>query len=240
MMDDLQKAYLADFGQVMERVYSQEERMDKIESGMRDHVQKTVDFQLTTLLPEMVDSKLEELKAGQATGDPELKSKLDKCFQLIDEQSALIKDLQVQVNRNDDRIECVERGDRLGTLIVEGLKIDNSKSLEKNAIDALTKYSGVNIKSDDILYCYRFGPDETSTGKPRQILIQFSNPKTRMKIMKEKSKFRQSPLYLREMLTTKQTSILFQAKEAQRLGVLHHSWAKNGQIWAVDDEQGRP
>ena len=211
MMDDLQKAYLDDFGQVMECVYSQEEHMDKIESTIKEQVQKTVDFQvhenLSSALPNLVESKVKELMPQGVPADPDMKTQLDKCMQLIDEQNALIKDLQIQVNHNDDRIECVERGDHLGTLILEGLKIDNKKSLEKNTIDALSKYSGVAISSDDILFCHRFGPDETTTGKLQQILIRFANPKIRMKIMKQKQKFRKSPLYLREMLTTKQSSI---------------------------------
>ena len=115
-------------------------------------------------------------------------------------------------------------------MVMEGLKVNNNKSLEQSVKEAVKKYSGVELKKGDILQCHRFGPDEATSGKPCQVFIRFSNPSLKVEIMRCKQQFRQSPVFLRELLTTKQNSILFQAKEAQRLGIIHHSWTRHGQV----------
>ena len=106
---------------------------------------------LDSILPGIVDAKIEELMPPASGNSVELSEKLDKCMEIMKQQESLIKDLQFQVNKNDDRLENVERGDRLGTLIIEGLKIDNSKSLEAKPLWHLL--STVESKSPVMMSC---------------------------------------------------------------------------------------
>ena len=116
-------------------------------------------------------------------------------------------------------------------MIMEGLKIKGKKLLEQNVQETLEKYSGVKLVEGDILQCHRYILDEARSGKPRQIFIRFLNPAHKAKIMNYKQQFQPGPRFLRELLTTKQNSILFQAKEAQDLAsctIVGHMTAKYG------------
>ena len=55
-------------------------------------------------------------------------------------------------------------------------------------MQVLSKYSVVELKHDDFLYCYRFGLDDDSR-KPRQILVRLDNAIKKIQIMQEKRKF---------------------------------------------------
>ena len=103
----------------------------------------------------------------------------------------------------------------------------------------MNKYLGYKLSEKDFLRCHKFGSDQDGKG-PQNIMIRFSNPKTKMDLMKKRGNLKTSPLFFKEFLTDRQYSISFQAREAKRFGILQKTWAWDGLIWGLADDSTKP
>ena len=75
----------------------------------------------------------------------------------LDETNEKIRDLQIQVNRHDNRIESMERNDRIGVLIIEGINFKKGKKLTQCVIDDLQKYLEYKLTERDFLGVINLG-----------------------------------------------------------------------------------
>ena len=131
----------------------------------------------------------------------------------------------------DDRLEENERNDRLGVLILEGLKHSKEGTLKTHVCNTIKKYMDINIKDTDMIHCYRFGEDGQESGLPRQVKIRFKDPTIKQAIMRLRGNLRQTGIFLKEHLTTRQHNIFYQARESKRLGHIDKAWTIDGRVW---------
>ena len=132
----------------------------------------------------------------------------------IESQDQRMNDQQAQLNDHDDRVEAVERNDRMGVLIIVGAKIITSNRIRESAIATVKKFLNIELKPDKFLKCYRLqDADDKGTS---QIMVRFKDPARKTELMMNRGKLKKKPIYLKEFLTKKQFNIFYQAREAKR------------------------
>ena len=149
----------------------------------------------------------------------------------IESHDSRMNDQQAQINEHDDRIEKAEINDRMGVLIIIGVKITAPNKIRESVIATIKKYLDINLTYEDFTKCYRLQDiDDKGT---TQIMIRLKDPNKKANILMKRGKPKQSPIYLKEFLTKKQRSIMYQAREATKNGLLDNAWSWEGLVWGT-------
>ena len=151
--------------------------------------------------------------------------------------SVNIQELNQQVKIIDDEIDSLHRYNRMGTLLIDGLILDDNKSLKENVIDEIYRVLNVTLFNEDIQLVSRFG---LPNGKepPKSIRVVFYDPEIKNNLMAMKGRLRPNDIYFKEYLTPKQLDLYIQAKRAQKNDILYNAWSKNGLVYATETENG--
>ena len=127
----------------------------------------------------------------------------------------------------------------MDSLIVEGFKIDKSKSLKENVVSNMEQTLGICLFESEIKKVKRFGPDGDD-GLPKHLIITFYDPEVKSNLMRLKGRLCTTDVYFREQLTQRQNDIFIQAKQAKKNRLLHNAWSKDGQILGVEHPESKP
>ena len=84
----------------------------------------------------------------------------------------------------DDRLEQIERNDRLGVVIIERLRHSKEGTLKEYMCKTIKKHMNIDVKENDMIHCYRFGEDDQDSGLTRQVKIRFKDPMMKEDIMR--------------------------------------------------------
>ena len=122
-------------------------------------------------------------------------------------------------------------------MLIDGLKIDDNKSLKQSVIEEIYKALNVTLFEEDIQQVTRFG---VPNGKdpPKTIRVVLYDPDIKNNLMAMRGRLRPTDIYFKEYLTPKQLDVYIQAKRAQRNNTLFNGWSENRLIHATETEEG--
>lgn len=137
------------------------------------------------------------------------------------------------------KIDDLEQYSRRNSLRVSGI----NESKNENTDDLIIKLSdavGAEITLSEIGRSHRVGkPNPGRPDKPRDILVKFVSYRSRQKLYKLRSTFKDNGYgssYVNEDLTRRRSYILFKARDLVRSRHLLGAWSSDGNLLARDNK----
>ena len=177
--------------------------------------------------------------------------KIAEMQEVIDEQKALIHDLQVDddkkkgdlkklnetIKKQDDRLNNIdlklnaeEQYSRRNCLRLFGYPEKHSENTDKIVMELANNALKVDLSLEDIEKSHRVGPKKEpgeKGGKPRGIIVKFKSYRKRMEVVKNRRKLKGTKYVIVEDLTAKNQKLLNEAREHSKVET---AWSKDGHI----------
>lgn len=158
--------------------------------------------------------------------ETEFKVIKDEAFELRKEFEEFKKVTMYNEQQYQKKLIYLEQRTRDKNVAIFGMKEKNEENLVAEIIDLINSKLGVKLNQQDIEMCRRFG--KLTENKPRPIVVNFFNQKTKMDIFKMKKKLKGTGVTIKEDLIKENQNLY---KEATEKYGFKHTWTKNGIIW---------
>lgn len=127
--------------------------------------------------------------------------------------------LEVRLGRLEDRvlmqeaeIDALKQSRKRRSLCISGLQEDAEKKSSDLVLNMVSTRLSITISSEDLTACYRIGKSSTP-GKPRPLIVDFSDAGVRDRIYRAKSILKGSKIFISENLTSSRLSLIRSAAE---------------------------
>ncbi len=152
---------------------------------------------------------------------------------------ATLHEKQQKVRDIKLKMDSFEQGQHKSSIQIVGLpeNEDDAKAIVKLSKDKL----GVKLKSNEIAKVTRLGKLQ-KTGRPRNIVVRFTNESTRNLVYKERKKLitnkdPQRNVYLNDRLTEHRQNVLYSARKLVKARKIFAAWSQGGNILVRKNEK---
>lgn len=163
------------------------------------------------------------------------------------------KEKDTMIAKLESRVDDLEQYSRMNDVIVSGLKIkprsfaaaaaagvegrgepDDREitSVEQQVIDFLqTKEINVNARDIEACHPLRPSPKMIQDKKPASIILRFVNRKSKVSLMKQGKKLKDTQVYLNEHLTKANAEIAMKARQLRRDKKIQSTWTRHCRVY---------
>ena len=146
---------------------------------------------------------------------------------LLKEKNDQINDLQIKVDRLESRVDDLEQYGRRYSIKLSGV----AESVSESPASFLKEKLSVEIDElHDIDRYHRVGRHD-SNGKPRDILIKFTNYRTKAAVFKNRFKLKGTGCFVNDDLTRKRSKLLFKCRTLKKQSSLKDTWTRDGNVF---------
>ena len=167
-----------------------------------------------------------------------LRVQITRLETLLKEKDVKIAHLTDRVKDLEGKIDDQEQYSRRTSVRIAGLEEDQDEVLDDKMRSVL---SDIGCKDEmlNINRMHRVGK-HVPGGRPRQIIVQFTNYSSKKKVIKSGKELRTKhpKVFINEDLTRLRSQLLYQARKLKKAGKITDTWSFDGKI-LVKDRQNK-
>jgi vacuolar-type H+-ATPase subunit I/STV1 len=178
-------------------------------------------------------NKLEDKDEKRDTEIDEMQKQIDHLTQKEKEKD---KKRDTEIDELKQHIDDLEQKEKDRYMIVTGLKNDQ---LDKtNAIKVLNEKLKKNIRNEDVEYVLKL--KNVNESQPNRVRVVFYEKAKKNEIVKQKTKLKDTDIWLSDDLTKRRSGLAFAARKAVRDRKINLTWVHDGKVFVKKTESDKP
>lgn len=165
----------------------------------------------------------------------DLEVSMDKTQKTIEHLQDKVCSLEEKCNRLLQEINELEQYSRRNCLRIFGIEEKRDENTDTIITEIATKHLGFAVNPTDIDRSHRIGRKDHDNGKPRAIIVKFSNYEGRNRFIKNRRKLKGTDIIIKEDLTKTNQELLQNTKKNP---AVKSAWSHDGKIIALINKNG--